>query len=275
MTTTRNKGIPQALKHLIFPFEYNDIKSLEGLFEQHRGEISAVIMEATAGEMPLDNFLGRVRDLAHQEGALLIFDEIVTGFRVSLRGAQEYFGVTPDLATFGKGMANGMPISAVVGRKDVMKEFEEVFFSTTFGGETLSLAASLATIRESDKKNVVEHLWEMGKKLAEGFDELAEALGVDARSAGFSCQPRFILRDKGGNESVEVKSLFMQEMVKRGILMHSGAVNLCFSHSDDDIDRTLEACQDALNIVKKAVAENKVMETLEGEPYQQVFRRFF
>ena len=275
VTTTRNKGIPRALKYLVFPFQYNEIESLERLFEQHKGEIGTVIMEPTILEPPQDSFLERVKDLTHQNGALLIFDEIVTGFRMSLGGAQEYFSITPDLATFGKGMANGMPIGAVVGTKEVMQMFEEVFFSSTFGGETLSLAASLATIRELQEKKAIQHIWRTGKKLTDGFNNLAKALDVDAESTGFPCHPKFALRDRGGSESSAVKSLFMQEMVKRGILMHSGAINLCFSHNNSDIDRTLEACEDALKIVKRAVAENKVGEMLEGEVFEQVFGRLF
>ncbi len=275
VTTTLNKGIPQALQALIFPFEYNDIASLEKIFQQHQGGIAAVIMEPTVLEPPRNGFLEKVRDVAHQNGALLIFDEIVTGFKMSLGGAQEYFKVIPDLATFGKGMANGMPMSAVVGKKEVMQVFEEVFFSTTFGGETLSLAASLATIRELQEKDVIKHIWNMGEKLAEGFNGLAKTIGVNAKSVGYSYHPKFVLHDESGKESSEVKSLFMQEMVKRGILIHSGAINLCFSHDNSDIDRTLEASEDALRIVKKAVAKNKVREMLEGEPYEQVFRRFF
>lgn len=274
VTTTRNKGIPVALRELILLFEYNDITSLEKLFEQHQGEIAAVIMEPVVVQPPRDGFLEKVRDLAHDNGALLIFDEIVTGFRMSLGGGQEYFGVTPDLAAFGKGMANGMPMSAVVGKKDVMREFEEVFFSTTFGGETLSLVASLATIQEIQQKKVIDHIWKVGERLTKGFNDLAKSLHVDAVSIGFPCHPMFVLRDKNGNESPEIKSLFMQELVKRGILIHSGAINLCFSHNNNDIDRTLEACEDALKIVMKAIAANKVSEMLEGEVIQPVFRRF-
>ena len=274
VTTTRNKGIPIALRELILPFEYNDITSLEKLFEQHQGEIATVIMEPVRLQPPLNSFLEKVRDLVHHNGALLIFDEIVSGFRMSLGGGQEYFGVTPDLATLGKGMANGMPMSAVVGKKEVMKEFEEVFFSTTFGGEALSLAASLATIQEMQQKKVIEHIWKIGERLTKGFNNLAKTLHVDAISIGFHCHPMFMLRDRRGTESPEVKSLFMQELVKRGILIHSGAINLCFSHDNNDIDRTLEAIEDALKIVRKAVAANKVGEMLEGEVFQPVFKRF-
>ncbi len=274
VTTSRNKGIPSVMKNLIFSFEANNIESLERVFKQNPDQIAAVIMEPIVLEAPAKGFLDKVRDMAHKNGALLIFDEIVSGFRVALGGAQEYCGVVPDLSTCGKGMANGMPISAVVGRKDVMKVFEEVFFSTTFGGEALSLAASVATIQEMKEKRAIEHIWETGRKLTSGFNGLAADIGLDAGITGLPCHFKFAIRDVNGGESREVKSLFMQEMVKRGILLHSGAVNLCFAHSDEDVNKTLDACEESLKIVKTALVEYKVKETLEGEPYQEVFQRF-
>src|SRR2546422_4445450 len=134
-TTTRDRGVPGAVKALTKTFQYNDLKSLDRVLTEHRGQVAVVIMEPVIFQEPAPGFLEGVRDLTHRHGALLVFDEIVTGFRFGLGGAQEYFGVTPDLACFGKGMANGLPISAIVGRADVMKLFEEVFFSFTFGGE--------------------------------------------------------------------------------------------------------------------------------------------
>ena len=154
-------------------FEYNNIESLKKLFDENSGEIAAVILEPVGVVEPEKGFLEEVKELTHKNGALLIFDEIVTGFRLSEGGAQEYFGVVPDLACYGKGMANGMPVSAVVGKREVMMIFDEIFFSFTFGGETISLAASIATINEIKVKGVIEHLWKMGRKLKDGFNALA------------------------------------------------------------------------------------------------------
>ncbi|MBM3132192.1 MAG: aminotransferase class III-fold pyridoxal phosphate-dependent enzyme [Chloroflexi bacterium] len=274
VTTTRNKGIPVGLKDLVMSFQYNDIGSLEELFRKNPDQIAAVIMEAAVLEPPKDGYLGKVKELTHRNGAILIFDEIVTGFRMSLGGAQEYFGVTPDMATFGKGMANGMPLSAVVGCKALMKEFEEVFFSTTFGGETLSLAAAIATIEVFRNKRAVDHIWRIGMMLREGFDGIRRSLDIDARFVGFPCHQTLVIKDTNGAESPEVKSLFMQEMVKRGVLVHSGTVDLCLSHSEEDVARTLEAGEDALRIVRDAMANGSVLEKLEGEVFQRVFKRF-
>lgn len=271
--TTRDKGIPESTKKLTIPFEYNNLKSLEKIFAENKGEVAAVIMEPIAIEEPENDFLEKVKSLTHKNGAVLIFDEIVTGFRLALGGAQEYFKVTPDLAAFGKGMANGMPISAIVGKREIMKELEEVFFSFTFGGEALSLAAAFASIKEMREKNVIQHFWKQGKKLKEGYNRLAQeyeligytqCIGLPAHSAIY-----FRIDDR---DSLELKSLFQQEMIKRGILT-MGVHNFCFSHSDRDIERTLEAYEDTLKILRQAINENNIEECLEGEKIKPVFRK--
>lgn len=271
-TTSRNKGVLSIWKNYIHSFGYNKIETLKSVFEKNKGEIAAVILEPVGVEEPRDRFLEKVKKLAHENGALLIFDEIVTGFRLALGGAQEYFGVAPDLACLGKAMANGMPLSAVVGRKDVMKLFNEVFFSITFGGETLSLAAALATIKEIEEKNVIEHIWRQGRKLKDGYNKLAKEIGVNTECVGLPPHTIFKFRDSKGKESLEIKSLFLQETVKRGILF-SGTQNISYSHSDEDIEKTLVACGESLRLLKKAVDKNKIKELLDGEITREVFRR--
>lgn len=272
VTTSRNKGVLPIWKNYIHSFEYNKIETLERVFEENKNEIAAVIMEPVGVEEPKDRFLEKVKKIAHENGALLIFDEIVTGFRLALGGAQEYFGVTPDLACFGKAMANGMPISAVLGKKEVMKLFDEVFFSITFGGEALSLAAALATINEIKEKNVIEHIWKQGRKLKDGYNKSAEEIGVNTGCVGFPPHTIFRFRDSKEKDSLEIKSLFLQETVKRGILF-SGTQNISYSHSDEDIEKTLLACEESLNLLKNAVDKNNVKELLEGEITREVFRR--
>jgi len=181
--------------------------------------------------------------------------------------------VTPDLACFGKGMANGFPLSAVVGRRDIMRLFDEVFFSFTFGGETLSLAAAKATIAEMRKHHVIEHLWKQGKTLQEGYHLLAREVGVDRATECLGLSPRTVItfKDDAGNESLLLKSLFQQECLKRGILF-SGNHNICFSHSDEDIERTLLVYRDALELLAQSIKANDTLQRLEGEPVQPVFR---
>ncbi|MFB3924422.1 MAG: aminotransferase class III-fold pyridoxal phosphate-dependent enzyme [Syntrophales bacterium] len=273
-TTSRNKGVPEAVRGLTLPFEYNQLDGLESIFARHPGNVAAVIMEPVGVVMPEDGFLQGVKDLAAREGALLIFDEVVTGFRLAPGGAQEYFGVTPDLACFGKAMANGYPLSAITGRRDIMKLFEEVFFSFTFGGETLSLAASLATLTELKEKNVTAHLWEQGRKLQDGYRILAREFGLSKFTNCSGLPPRTVItfKDETGMESLPLKSLFQQECLKRGILF-SGGHNICYTHSDADIDYTLRVYRSALEILRDAIRSGDICGRLSGEPVKPVFRR--
>ena len=144
-TTDRNFGIPSGVKELTKTFQYNNLDSLKQLLNEHPGEYACVMMEPSLFELPQNGFLQRVKELAHEHGAILIFDEMLSGFRYALGGAQELFGVIPDLATFGKGVANGMPIGVLAGLEKHMSHFEKVFFSSTYGGEALTLAAAQAS----------------------------------------------------------------------------------------------------------------------------------
>jgi glutamate-1-semialdehyde 2,1-aminomutase/spore coat polysaccharide biosynthesis protein SpsF len=273
-TTTRNKGVPKPLAELSIPCEYNNIASLERAFSEHPGQVAAVIMEPVGVVEPRNGFLQEVHDLTRREGSLLIFDEIITGFRLALGGAQEYYGVTPDLACFGKAMGNGYPIAAVVGRREIMELFDEVFFSFTFGGEALSLAAACATITEMREKDVITHLWEQGQKLKDGYGMLARELQLERHTECIGLPPRTVVtfKDDSGGESLMLKSLFQQECIKRGVLF-SGSQNICYSHSDADIDNTLRVYCAAMKILAEAIHKGDVNERLEGGPVQPVFRR--
>ena len=273
-TTTRNKGVPKAVRHLTIAFEYNNIESLKRIFNEHPGQVAAVIMEPVGMVKPHDDFLQKVQKLSQREGALLIFDEVVTGFRLALGGAQEYFGVTPDLACFGKAMANGYPIAAVVGPREIMELFDEIFFSFTFGGETLSLAAARATINEMEKRNVIGHLWEQGQKLKDGYNVLAKEFEVDHLTECIGLPPRTVItfKDEKGEESLVFKSLFQQECLKRGVLL-SGVQHICYKHSDADIEHTLRVLRTAMEILKDAIDSDDTFRRLEGNPVQPVFRR--
>ncbi|HXF75703.1 MAG TPA: aminotransferase class III-fold pyridoxal phosphate-dependent enzyme [Methylomirabilota bacterium] len=273
-TTAFSRGVPEAVKKLTLAFEYNRIETLEKIFAENPGKVAAVIMEPVGVIEPKDDFLRRVQELCRREGALLIFDEVITGFRLALGGAQEYFGVVPDLACFGKAIANGYPLSAVVGPREIMKRFEEVFFSFTFGGETLSLAAAKATMEEMAEKNVIPHLWEQGRQLIDGFRALARELRVEGFMRCEGLAPRSVIGffDQSGRESLAVKSLFQQECLKRGVLF-SGGQNICFSHSPADIEHTLRVYRAAMEIVGDAIRRGRVVERLEGAPVEPVFRK--
>ena len=268
--TDKNLGIPKTVEDLTFTFNYNDIQSVKDSIDD---DTAAIILEPFVFEAPKNNFLQDLRKLCDENGILLIFDEMWTGFRIALGGAQEYFGVNADLATFSKAVANGMPISILTGRKEVMQVLDEkVFFYTTFGGEALSLAAAKATINELKDKNVPEYLANKGKLLKSGYNEIVQNLKIDySKCIGYDCRSLITFDPKAGNP-LEMKSLVQQEMIKRGILW-GGFHNMSYSHTDDDINYTLNTYKEVLLILKKAVEENNVKGYLKGEPVVPVFRK--
>ena len=224
-------------------------------------------------EEPKNNFLHQLASICKKNGILLIFDEMWTGFRLAIGGAQEYFGVIPDLACYSKAIANGMPISVLTGRKDIMKLLDkEVFFYTTFGGEALSLAAAKATINELKEKDVPENLAVQGRKLREGYNLIAQQLRMSyTKCTGMDCRTIITFNSSAGDPLV-MKSLVQQEMIKRGVLW-SGFHNMSFSHSNADIEYTLKVYREVLPILDKAVEENNIKKYLRGETVEPVFRR--
>ncbi len=240
--TARKKGVPDAVAGLTHLFPYNDLHALESLLSAHPGEFAAVIMEPMNTEQPADGYLHDVRDITHRHGALLIFDEIITGFRYALGGAQEHFGVVPDLAALGKGMANGMPLSAIVGRADVMAEMEEVFFSATFGGETLSLAAAVATIDKMRREPVIDTLWETGTALTRRVEAAIEAhgLGEAISLAGLPPWRLFVFNGVGDVDGAVIKTFLIREMLREGVLVNVSH-NVCYAHTEGDVEHVAGA----------------------------------
>jgi glutamate-1-semialdehyde 2,1-aminomutase len=224
-------------------------------------------------EDPAPGFLEAVRDETHRNGAVLIFDEIITGFRFSLGGAQELFGVTPDLAAIGKSMANGFPISAVVGQRDLMREMEEVFFSFTFGGEAISLAASIATINKIREKSVIEALWKTGTRIMDRVRALITGHGLNTV---FSLKGKppwslLLISDQAQASSWEIKSLFVQEMLLRGILI-SASHNVSYAHTDRDLEKLFSAYDEVFEVIRRALDDHAVREALSGKPIEPLFK---
>ncbi len=268
--TDRNAGIPTVINELTNTFIYNDIDSFINLVDENT---ACVIMEPVIFEKPNSDFLWMVREVCNRYGIILIFDEMWTGFRFAPGGAQEYFGIIPDLAVYSKAIANGMPVSVLTGEERIMRLLnKDVFFFTTFGGETLSLAAIIATIDEIVEKNVPNFLFTQGKKLKDGYNRIAESLEMDyTKCTGYDVRT-IITFNPEVTDPLEMKSLLQQEMIKRGILW-GGFHNICFSHSDGDIKYTLEAYEDTLPILKKAVSEGNVKKYLKGNTIEPVFRK--
>jgi glutamate-1-semialdehyde 2,1-aminomutase len=279
-TTPVNAGIPEAVRALTVSFRYNDLASLEALFRAHPGEIACVVLEAERSEEPRDGFLEGLQETCRRNGALLVLDEMITGFRWHLGGAQAYYGLRPDLSTFGKAMANGFSVSALVGRREVMElgglrhPHERVFLlSTTHGAETHALAAAIETIRIYREEHVVEGLYARGERLRAGIEAAARQAGVEDRFqvAGKAPNLVYVTRDQEGAPSQAFRTLFLQETIERGFILPSLVVS--HSHGEDEIDRTVEAAAEAL-VVYRAALEDGVERHLRGRPVQPVYRRY-
>jgi glutamate-1-semialdehyde 2,1-aminomutase len=272
--TDRDRGVPAETAALTSTFAYNDLASLRDALDD---DTACVILEPMTFEEPREGFLSEVARLTRGCGALLVFDEMWTGFRVAVGGAQERFGVVADLACFSKALANGMPLSALTGRRDVMRLLDrDVFFFTTFGGEALSLAAARATLRVMCAEDVPGALERLGNSLKRGYQELTASLGLDfTRCLGLGCRTMATFEARGqaeGQNPLEMKSLVQQELLRRGILW-SGFHNLSFAHTEADIETLLAAYGEALVVLRQAVARRRVREALLGEPVEPVFRR--
>lgn len=255
-----NEIIPNAgtIPQPIHKFLYNDIHSLSNIFADH--DVAAVIMEIPPEE-PEPGFLQSVIDLCHKNGALFILDEIVTGFRYSLGGAQEYYGIMPDLACFGKGMANGFPISCVVGKKEYMQDFDKIFWSTTFGGDIGAIEASILTINKYLDEDVIDHIWYVGKMLRAAIEQVLPGNAILRGNP-----PRSLIEFKDDPDFV-LKSLFLQEVAKAGVLM-GVPIFPCFSHSREDVIKTFEAIGNAVRVVTDNLANPR--KVLIGEPLRMV-----
>jgi len=268
-STSRNLGVPEAVQELTHTFKYNDIASLEAIFKHFPG-IAAVILEPMSIVEPEDNFLNNIRKLCDQNGTILIFDEMITGFRLDIGGAQALFGVTPDLATFGKGMANGMPISAIVGKKFIMKKMEDIFFSGTFGGETLSLAAAKATILKIKENDVISNLYKVGRYLNDGIEEVIKKLGVTWLSLMGHCTWKIISVD-AGDDTVLYKSLLIQNLIEHGVLL-TGSHNISYSFTYEEADKVINSYEDSLKTIKKGEESGDLSLLLKGELIKPVFK---
>jgi glutamate-1-semialdehyde aminotransferase len=270
-TTPRAAGVPSSACELTHTFAYND---LDSVLAAVGGDTACVILEPVVFEPPAPGFLEELRSICRTRGALLIFDEMWTGFRAAIGGAQERFGVTPDLATFSKAIANGMPLSALAGRGDVMRLLErEVFFFTTFGGEALSLAAAAATLDEIARLDVPAELARRGAVLRAGIEELLRARTIDwVRCVGLDCRTMLVFEDRPGADPLVQRSLVQQELLRRGILWH-GFHNLSSAHGDDEIATVLAAYGPALDVLAAGVRGGDAALLLEGEPAEPVFRK--
>jgi len=241
-------GVPKALDALATRLTYGDVDALEQVFAEKGDQIAALItVPYDWGETVAHDFITRARELTTQHGALLIFDQVLTGFRLAEGGAQEHFGVVPDLSTYAKALANGYPLSAYGGRRDVMEMLYKVTLTTTYAGDTLSLAAAAATLDVIHREPVIEHVWAMGQRFADGFDAAAARHGLAARSYGLPPAVRFRFSDDDAAHEL-AHTAFQRALLERGIFAPDIFL-LSYAHQPTDIDETLDAMNDALAIV--------------------------
>lgn len=280
-STVMKRGVPGDLRTQAVTFDFNDLESLRAVFTAHPDDVAAVILEPATSEEPAEGFLAAVKEMAHANGAVFVLDEMITGFRWNLSGAQRHYGVAADLSTFGKGMANGFSVAALVGRREIMElgsiredAAERVFLmSTTHGAEMSGLGAFLATVQVYREEGVVEHLWSYGRRLCDGVNALARAAGVQEQFTmeGVPCSPAYVARDRTGEASLPLRTLFIQEMLESGVLMPW--VALSASHGEAELDQTLVAAERALQIYAAAL-DRGVDQFLRGPAIKPVFRQF-
>lgn len=280
-STPITKGIPEKDISDTQLFNYNDIESLERLFSENPEKIACVILEPAASEHPKDNFLHKVKALCRKNGAVFILDEMITGFRWDIKGAQHYYNIEADLCTFGKAMANGFSVAAVAGKREIMElgaiEFEgqERLFllSTTHGAEMCGLGAFVETIKFLKEKNVVEHLWDYGKKLIQLMNDTAKEYKIEKNfiAGGIECSPYYLTFDKTGQNSLGLRTLFSQEMIKNGVLMPW--IALSYAHGEKELEITKKALRKTFEVYSKAVEEG-YEKYLVGDPIKPVFRKY-
>jgi glutamate-1-semialdehyde-2,1-aminomutase len=275
-STVNNAGIPKEIGQMTKQFEYNDLKDLIKLFEEYKGKVAAVIMEPIQGDGPKEKYLEEVKRITHENEALLIFDEVVSGFRYALGGASELFGVTPDLGAYGKGIANGFPLSAVAGKREVLDLISQktVFISTTFGEETLSIAAALETINILEQPRVFENLRKLGNIMIDGMNKLILQKGLKGimKTTGISPHGGLIFNGVKSLDYLDITSVFQQEMVKNGILTF-GVTNLNTSHTEKEVFKYLKALENSCDAIMSAIEKDSIDGILKGEKIKPVFRR--
>jgi len=280
-TTPMNAGIPEEVSRLTRPFRYNDLASVRALFAQHPGQIAALILEPVKYDEPRDRFLEGLRAITRREGALLIFDEMISCMKFDIRGALHRYGVIPDLATFGKAISNGFSLSVLAGRRDVMElgglrhSQRRVFLlSQTHGSETTGLAACRATMDECQRVRISEHVWGVGRQLVEGVRALvaAERMTPYVRVIGFDCNPHVVCTREDGTPWPELSTAFHERLISHGVLMPW--ITITYSHGPQELARTFEAFQQTLCALRRALEEGTAASAFSGEPIRPVFRPY-
>ncbi|EKD28526.1 MAG: hypothetical protein ACD_79C00287G0033 [uncultured bacterium] len=272
--STRNSGIPADLKKLIYEFQYNDLNSLKKIFDENPGQIAAVILEPVGMTAPVDNFLQNISKLANENEALMIFDEIITGFRLSLGGAQKYFSVTPDISAFGKAMANGYPISAVVGKKEIFDAVEnKVFISSTYAGDLISISAAIATLKILEEKKVNDYILKLGEQLKNGLNSHIQKYKINATCEGLPHKTFLVFKENKGISGKIIETIFRQESFLRGMFLGYGHF-MSYSHKESDIITTLKKAEEIFDKISRHLNNGDILKILKGPIATDVFKRY-
>ncbi|MDR6786133.1 glutamate-1-semialdehyde 2,1-aminomutase [Pedobacter africanus] len=299
-STNMNSGVIESEKQYTIGFDYNDIDSVNRMFDEYEGKIACLILEPVKNDLPLnydgnfepiykngkinhgkDNFLTRLRDLCTKNGTVLIFDEMISGIRFDIRGAHHLWEVYPDLATYGKCISNGFCFSMLAGKKEIMRlggldhDKERVFvLSQTHGSETVGLAAAIATLKECERVKINEHIWSMGKKLREGFLKLVEQenVGEYIKMIGFDCNPQILCTKSDGSYWPELQTSFHEEVIECGVLIPW--ITITYAHTDVELELTLKALEKGMQKIKRAIAMDNIEDSYQGDAVKPVFRKY-
>jgi len=262
-------GVPRKLRGTSFPFKYNDKKGFEDLMDTHKGDIAAVVMEPLRNYYPEDGFLEFIREMTRKQRVVLIFDEITSGWRINAGGAHLDFKVDPDIAVFAKGMSNGYPMAAIIGRRDVMEAAQDTFISSTYWTERIGPAAALATIKKIEKEGVPERLMKTGAKVREGWQEAADKAGIKIEVQGIDPLVHFSFKH---DDPMVLKTLFTQIMLEKGFLATT-ALYASHAHDERSLDRYLKAVEDTFRDISNAIAAGKQKDLLKGPVCHEGFKR--
>ena len=264
-------GVPKALAGTAVPFAYGDLDMLERLFEEHKGEVAAVMMEPLRSELPAKGYLEGVKELAHANDAVFIFDEVSCGWRISIGGAQEYLGVTPDMTVVAKAMSNGYPMGAAVGSRDVMEPADRMFISSSYWSDNVGLAASVTTIRELKRRDSNAGFKKLGEDLIAAMSEAIDSVGISARMTGLWTNPSLAIDVPDASLQDKVNTLFIQEMARRGVHCATSFKGT-LAHTEEDVARTAEAAEESLRVVMSGL-EGNLDTLLVADPRRDPFRR--
>ena len=265
-------GVPRSLEGTAMPFTYGDLEELEGLLQQHAGEVACIIMEPMRSGEPPEGYLAGVRDLATRYGVVLIFDEVSSGWRVARGSAQEYVGVTPDMTVFAKAISNGYPMGAVVGKREFMEPASRMFISSAYWDDNIGIAASLACLRELERRDAVAHFNRIGALFKEQVNAAAAAAGLAAQCVGVAAHPSIRIEVDDPAEAAKVNALFIQENARRGVILATGFMFNC-SHGESEVERTAAVVEESFGKIAEGLDRGTIDDLLEVPPQEESFRR--